>query len=100
MTDLDYAPINARAARLDISASEAIRQLVHLGAWHDQAEAHGLVITDRARALLADGNAALLRFVRSDSGATIEAQMPAEAWDQLQAGAALLCAPEDMVSDE
>jgi hypothetical protein len=97
MTDGDYAPIEARAEALGISTSQALRELIHFGSWHDRAQRIGVVMTDRAAQLLADGHAALLRFVTPDSGITIQAEMPAASWDALEAGAALICAPEDVV---
>jgi hypothetical protein len=96
MTDADYAPIEARSEALGISTSQALRELIHFGAWHDRAQRIGVVMTDRAHELLADGRGALLRFVTPDSGITIEAQMPPASWDALEAGAALICAPEDV----
>jgi hypothetical protein len=64
MTDDDFAPIAARAARLGTSTSEALRELVAMGALLELAQTAHVAISDDAQAMIARREPLNVAFAR------------------------------------
>lgn len=98
MTDDDLAPVEARADALDIPTSQALRELVHMGAWLDRAQRIGVVVTPAAAALLADGQGANVGFGYGPDDEwldRLERDLGESGIASARAGAALLYAREE-----